>query len=85
MRERLEDTLQELHEQLAGAQDLDTEQRELLRSALAEIQDTLDDSNVSSSTLAQRLWEATQRFSETHPILTQTAGRIADLLSQMGI
>jgi uncharacterized protein YpuA (DUF1002 family) len=85
MRQRLEDTLRELHEQLAEANDLDAEQRELLRDTLSEIQATLDDSNVSSTTLAQRLQEATMHFSETHPTLTQTAGRIADLLSQMGI
>lgn len=85
MRQQLEATLEELHEQLHSVDNLDSEQIHLLRSALEEIQTTLDRSDVSSSTLGQRLRDATRQFSQSHPVLTDTAGKIADLLSQMGI
>jgi hypothetical protein len=85
MRQSLEDTLRELHEQLANAENLEPSEVEMLRGAVVEIQETLDQSDVSSSELAQGLRNKTLSFSETHPMLAQTIGRIADMLSQMGI
>ena len=58
MRQTLEQTLNELHDQLAGAQDLDEAQRTRLRQAVQEIQQTLDDSKVSSASLATQLKQA---------------------------
>ena len=85
MRETLEETLKNLHEQLASEQELDAEQIALLQKAVTEIEETLDRTDVSSLTLAQQMQASTHTFSETHPVLVQTIGRIADLLSQMGI
>ncbi|WP_145085771.1 DUF4404 family protein [Aureliella helgolandensis] len=85
MRQNLEPILEELHAELENAQDLDAEQLDMLRTAVAEIQSTLDQTDVSSATLAQRLQEATDQFSQSHPVLTNTIGRFADLLAQMGI
>lgn len=85
MRQKLEEILAELHTQLENIDDLDESQIQMLQSAAQEIQTTLDHSDVSSASLAQRLEEATRQFSQSHPTLTNTVGRIADLLSQMGI
>ncbi len=85
MRQTLDSTLKDLHDQLANVEDLDADQIQMLKTALAEINDTLDQQDVSSATLAGSLQEATQQFSGTHPLLTNTIGRMADLLSQMGI
>jgi CII-binding regulator of phage lambda lysogenization HflD len=85
MREKLETTLAELHQQLVSAGDLEEQERLQLRQAAEEIQRTLDDTEVSSYSLAQRLQQATSHFEHTHPQLTNTIGRIADLLSQLGI
>jgi hypothetical protein len=85
VRETLDQTLKDLHQQLAEVEDLDDEHVEMLRQALTEIQQTLDEKDVSSAGIADRLREATQQFSGSHPVLTNTVGRIADLLSQMGI
>lgn len=85
MRQTLEQTLNELHEQLAGAQDLDEAQKTRLRQAVEEIQHTLDDSKVSSASLATQLKQAVSQFEQSHPALTNSIGRIADLLAQMGI
>lgn len=85
MRQKLEATLQELHDYLANAKDIDETQAEMLRTALGEIQSTLDSQEVDSSSLAHSLVDRTLSFSETHPTLTNAVGRMADLLSQMGI
>ncbi|MCR9293893.1 MAG: DUF4404 family protein [bacterium] len=85
MRQTLDETLKDLHDQLAEVEDLDQEHVDMLRTALTEIQETLDEQHVSSATLAERLKEASQQFSSSHPLLTNTIGRVADLLSQMGI
>jgi hypothetical protein len=85
MREKLETTLAELHQQLLSVADLDEQERLQLRQAAEEIQRTLDDAEVNSFSLAQRLQQATAHFEHSHPQLTNTVGRIADLLSQLGI
>lgn len=85
MRQSLDETLKDLHEQLESVDDLDEDQIEMLHTALSEIKTTLDEKEVSSAGLAERLKEATQQFSGSHPVLTNTIGRVADLLSQMGI
>lgn len=85
MRQTLEETLSELHQQLTSSEDLDDLQKQKLREAADEIQRTLDGSNVNSSGLAERLQQATVHFEHSHPHLTNTVGRIADLLAQMGI
>lgn len=85
MRQTLDQTLNELHDQLADAQDLDEAQKTRLRHAVEEIQKTLDDSKVSSASLATQLKQAVSQFEQSHPALTSSIGRIADLLAQMGI
>lgn len=85
MRQKLDEILAELHAQLETVDDLNEEQLQQLRAAALEIQETLDQSDVSSASLAERLDEATRQFSHSHPTLTNTVGRIAHLLSQMGI
>ncbi len=85
MRESLNETLRNLHEQLASDRTLDAEQIALLRSAANEIEETLDNAEVNSLDLAQRMQANSLSFSASHPMLVQTIGRIADLLSQMGI
>ncbi len=85
MRESLAETLKNLHEQLAAEQQLDAQQVAMLRSAAEEIEQTLDRADVSSAGLAQEMQAKSLSFADTHPVLVQIIGRIADLLSQMGI
>jgi CII-binding regulator of phage lambda lysogenization HflD len=85
MRKALEETLDQLHQQLLSAENLDDQERERLRQAALEIRNTLDDQHVSSLGLAERLQRATAQFEHSHPQLTNSIGRIADLLSQLGI
>lgn len=85
MRESLNETLRNLREQLAEEQSLDAEQVVLLRRAADEIEQTLDRSDVDSRELAEQMRTESLSFADTHPMLVQTIGRVADLLSQMGI
>jgi hypothetical protein len=56
-----------------------------LEATVNELQQSLDHNDVSSQSLAERLSEATLQFQESHPALTNSVGRIADMLAQMGI
>lgn len=85
MRQTLDETLQDLHRQLQEVKDFDAEHVALLRATVAEIEDTLDKNEISSASIAERLRAATEQFSGSHPVLVGTVGRVADLLSQMGI
>lgn len=85
MRTQLEETLDQLRLQLASVEDLDAEERERLQAAVNEIQNSLDRTEVDSQSLAQRLSDATAHFQESHPALTNSVGRVADMLAQMGI
>lgn len=85
MRTELEEALQQLHAALESIETLAPDEADRLRRAVSEISDTLDEGEVDSATLAKRLQEQTESFQESHPVLTQTVGRIADMLSQMGI
>jgi hypothetical protein len=85
MRTQLEQTLNELHSQLAGIETLEPDERTRLQHAVEEIQKSLDQEDVSSLSLAERLSEAVTQFSDTHPTVANSVGRVADMLSQMGI
>ncbi|KAA5543902.1 DUF4404 family protein [Roseiconus nitratireducens] len=85
MRERLEDTIEQLRRQLESAETIDPVEMAELRKALDEISSTLDSQEVNSASLAERLREQSQSFQESHPVFTQTVGRLADMLAQMGI
>jgi hypothetical protein len=87
-RQSLEQVLTELHTQLESVDDLAPEEAEKLRLAVSDIRRALDRSGEESEYegLITRQWdEATRSFSESHPLLASHLGRIADLLSQIGI
>lgn len=85
MREQIEETIDQLRQQLGSAENLDTKEATELQEALEEIVSSLDEQAISSASLAERFQEQTQSFQESHPILTRTVGRMADMLAQMGI
>lgn len=85
MREELEQTITHLQEQLVDAKEMGPSELAELKDALDAITATLDAENVNSASLAQKLHSQSEAFQESHPVLTQTVGRLADMLSQMGI
>lgn len=85
MQDSLNHTLRQLHEQLGELDSLDDADRQQLKDAIREIEESLDRFDIRSSELAKRLHETTQEVARNHPHVTQAAGQVADMLSQMGI
>jgi len=95
-KEKIAELLQQLHIELADADDLDAETSAQLRAASTEIRDALereepvqwvnsDSREEEPSTVIDQLRGAAERFEDSHPTLTNTVGRIADALAQLGI
>ena len=72
----LKETLDELREALEAPDDLDEE--------LLEALDPNHERELSGS-LRDRLTNTLERFEKSHPKITETVGRLADALSDMGI
>ncbi len=89
--ERLRSTLAELHDELSGANALDTESRALLESAVREIRLALAPSDPHASLaaepglLVERLRDAARRVEGEHPALADAVGRFLDALASLGI
>ena len=85
---RLKESVDHLHEQLAGADHLGAAERESLESLLGEVArllDREDEHEPDHESLAEQLREATEDFEEAHPVLTHAVGRVIDALSSLGI
>jgi len=83
----LKESLDDLREALEAPDDLDEELRAELRSAAGEILEALDPDHERelSGSLRERLTDTLERFEKSHPKITETIGRLADALSDMGI
>jgi hypothetical protein len=83
----LNETIDELREALEAPDDLDEELRAELRSAAEEILEALDPDHERelSGSLRDRLTNTLEKFEKSHPKITETVGRLADALSDMGI
>ncbi|MFG0261166.1 MAG: DUF4404 family protein [Novipirellula sp. JB048] len=77
--------LQAVHRELEQTDDLDAADVSRLRQTMAEIQEVLDRSGEEATSFSDQINESARRFEESHPVLTNTLGRIADMLQQMGI
>ena len=81
----LTDALDVVHRQLGELEHLDADEVEKLRDTMSEIQAVLDQESERGETLSERVGASARRFEESHPVLTETLGRVADILQQMGI
>jgi hypothetical protein len=96
---RLHDLLEQLHNELEAAEDLDAEAERDLRDAMAgiraklaesepleadEVEDEIDQIDQASRHHGT-LSEAAREFSASHPLLARTIGQLADILGQSGI
>jgi len=80
----LTDALEIVHQQLAEADHLDPDDVENLRVTMSEIQSALKIQPPEDS-LSNQVSSSARKFEESHPVLTKTLGRVADMLQQMGI
>jgi ElaB/YqjD/DUF883 family membrane-anchored ribosome-binding protein len=88
-KQRLSQTLQQLHTELEHTQSVDDETRESLRHLMSDIRGVLDDSGQPSAPRAQslneRLNEALLELEVSHPHLSLLIERIVDGLNEVGI
>lgn len=87
-RDQLQQTLDQLHEQLQAAQHLDAEVAGHLKQTIAEIDIALKKRGLdtrSRHSFLERLGDASRHFEESHPTLAGTLSRLVDILAQMGI
>ncbi len=82
--EDLVHALEVVHQELSDAEHLDPDEVERLRGTMAEIQTALESQSDESEVLSNRISDSARHFEESHPQLTNTLGRIADMLQQMG-
>jgi hypothetical protein len=82
----LQQTLRQLHRELGEAQRLDPEDRALLETALADIQQALQASgSVPVEGGGDRLEEAAVKLEAGHPGLAGTVRAVIDALAKAGI
>ncbi len=82
--QELTDALKVVHQELAAAEHLDADEVEKLRQTMRDIQAVLNEPTNDES-LSDRISVSARKFEESHPVLTTTLGRVADMLQQMGI
>jgi len=85
--DQLRETLDELHQQLSEAENLDADLAERLRGTLSEIQAKLEEKKLPSESTEHTdpLTESLSNFRRSHPAFTDTITRLIDALGQVGI
>jgi hypothetical protein len=90
-RDKLNATLNDLLSELSDVDQLDSDEENRLRTALAEIQTILEKKPSPLAATAsraggpiERLREAALRLEESHPALSTAIGNLAGVLGQMG-
>lgn len=83
--EELTDALKVLHRELTNSEDLDGEDVAHLEATMEQIQTVLEEKSENPETITGRVTTSAKKFEQSHPVLTESLGRIADILQQMGI
>ena len=88
-RKALLGTLDELHEELAAAENVSPEVEAKLRETMDEIRSVLDAGSETKEeetpSISGRLSEAAEQFESSHPTLSAMVGSTIDALGRMGI
>lgn len=82
--------LQQLHDELARANEVDPESQALLEDLLTDISKLLgstgdEEASEEHDGFAARLVELSREFEDHHPKLVTAIGRLADALSRIGV
>jgi len=86
-RNRLKQTIEELHQELAKSEDVDAELQVSLKQLEHDIDQVLHEEprETQDESLVERAEEAAVRFSVSHPRLEMILNEIAETLGRMGI
>jgi len=80
----LQEALDVVHRELLRAEHLDADELEKLKVTMGEIKQVLEERSDAEESLSDRVALSARRFEESHPVLTENLGRLADILQQMG-
>jgi Domain of unknown function (DUF4404) len=79
------ESLEQLRAELAASRSLSAAERERLERLIADVHEHVDLERDEPHSLTDRLQEATSQLEESHPLLTQAIGAVAEALSRLGI
>ena len=80
----LDEALEVVLRELSRSDHLDADEVEKLKATMNEIETVLGDRADQEESLSERVTSSARRFEESHPVLTENLGRLADILQQMG-
>ncbi len=80
----LDEALEVVLRELSRSEHLDADEVEKLKATMNEIKTVLGDRADQEESLSERVTSSARRFEESHPVLTENLGRLADILQQMG-
>ena len=83
-RQDLHEALEVVHRELSRSDHLDAKEVERLKATMDAIKSVLGDQAEGDESLSERVANSARRFEESHPVLTENLGRLADILQQMG-
>ena len=87
-KEQLRATLKQLHDELAQAEDVDTETLDRLRTLTEDLDRVMDECDDPSAedvqSNASGLKDLLLKFEAEHPQMAAAVGRVADALAAMG-
>jgi len=80
----LDEALKVVLRELSQSEHLDADEVEKLKATMKEIEAVLGERADEGESLSERVTNSARRFEESHPVLTENLGRLADILQQMG-
>jgi hypothetical protein len=88
-KQRLIETLQQLHDELSGEKNVDPETLALMRTVTDDLDRLLDqrarEAEVDAAPVTSGLRNLVLKFEADHPELSISIGKVADALAAMGI
>lgn len=88
-RNKLLETLKNLHTELERAESVDEESNQLLHTVMNDIRRLVDEGDVSASdagkSINERLKKVAVKFEADHPRVAMTMNEVLDALNKMGI
>lgn len=81
----LSELLQKVHAELDDGDALSDEERVLLTELMADVRSRLGEEDDAEHGLGDRLDDAVEQFTQSHPTLAFALRRIMDVLARMGI
>jgi hypothetical protein len=82
---KLHELLAQLHDELARAESVDEEGREMLTQISVDIQKLLEPSGTAHPSILGRLQDAIDHFEVEHPAITAALSQMLNTLSNAGI